>query len=52
MDQRIIERDGCNQNWKGMRIKISIILNQFHENSEEVEGSKIEKIFAIIFNFS
>lgn len=31
---------------------INRVLNQFKDNNIEVEGSKIENIFIIIFNFN
>lgn len=49
----IIEsRDGINQNWIGKKIRAIVILNQLSEVIIDVDGSKIEKIFIIIVNFS
>lgn len=45
-------RDGINQNWKGKIIKIRNILSQLSDKYIDEEGSKIEKRFVIIFNFS
>lgn len=49
--QNNIKRDGINQNWNGKNINIKIILIQFKEIYVEVDGSKIEKIFIIIYYY-
>lgn len=49
----IIEiRDGINQNWIGNSERTKIILIQFREVIDDVEGSKIEKIFIIMISFN
>ena len=42
-------RDGINQNWYGKRANKIIILSQLRDRFIEVEGSKMEKIFIIMF---
>lgn len=49
---KIIGREGINQNCIGNKIKTNKILNQLREEVIDVDGSKIEKIFIIMFNFS
>lgn len=50
--QQIVKRDGISQNCLGSSKKIILTLIQFKEVISEVDGSKIEKIFLIIFKAS
>lgn len=45
-------REGISQNWIGNKVKTRVILNQLSDVIIDVEGSKIEKIFIIIFSFN
>lgn len=44
-------RDGINQNWWGINIRIKKILIQLRDKFLDVEGSKIKKRFIIIISF-
>lgn len=52
MDQEKVRRDGISQNLRGKNKNNKNNLSQFREKFIEVDGSKIEKIFIIIFNFN
>jgi len=45
----IINREGINQNWNGSKNKKINILIQLKDIEKEVEGSKIENRFVIMF---
>lgn len=51
LNQINLNREGKSQYWYGNNKNKIIILNQFNDKFNDVVGSKIEKIFVIIFNF-